>query len=45
MVAMLKGKFLHKDYDLILFRTMYNPRQKLMTMKEYIEDLYKINII
>jgi hypothetical protein len=40
----MKAKFKHKDYQITLFRRMQNLRQKMMTMKEYIEEFYKINI-
>lgn len=44
MVTKIKGKFLSKDYQLSLFRKMKNLMRKLMTVKEYIEEFYKINI-
>jgi hypothetical protein len=44
MVAKMKAKFIPKDYQITLFRRMKNLRQKMMSMKEYIEVLYKINI-
>ena len=43
--AKLKGEFLPKDYTLILFRKMKNIRQKFMTVREYTEEFYKVNII
>ena len=34
MTTKLKGKFLPKDYKLILFRQMQNLKQKSMTVRE-----------
>jgi hypothetical protein len=44
MVAKMKVKFIPKDYQITLFRRMQNLRQKLMSMKEYTEEFYKLNI-
>ena len=44
MVAKLRGKFLPSDYQLSLFRQMHNLRQRLMTVKEYTKEFYKVNI-
>jgi hypothetical protein len=44
MVAKMKAKFIPKDYQITLFRRMNNLRQKLMSVKEYTEEFYKINI-
>jgi hypothetical protein len=44
MVAKMKAKFIPKDYQITLFRKMQNLRQKLMSVKEYTEEFYKINI-
>jgi hypothetical protein len=44
MVANMKAKFIPKDYQITLFRRMQNLRQKLGSVKEYIEEFYKINI-
>jgi hypothetical protein len=40
----MKAKFIPKDYQITLFQKMHNLRQKLMSVKEYTEDFYKINI-
>ena len=45
MVAKLKAKFMPKDYHINLFRKMHNPRQKGMTVMEYTEEFYQLNII
>ena len=45
MIAKLRGKFLLKDYKLILFRKMQNLKQKSMIVREYTEESYKVNII
>jgi hypothetical protein len=44
MIAKMKAKFIPRDYQITLFRRMQNLRQKLMTMKEYIEEFYRLNI-
>jgi hypothetical protein len=44
MVAKMKAKFIPKDYQITLFRKMQNLRQKLMSVKEYTEEFYRINI-
>jgi hypothetical protein len=44
MVAKMKSKFIPKDYQITLFHRMQNLRQKLMLVKEYTEEFYKINI-
>jgi hypothetical protein len=44
MMAKMKVKFIPRDYQITLFRRMQNLRQKLMTVKEYTEEFYKLNI-
>jgi hypothetical protein len=44
MVAKMKAKLIPKDYQITLFWRMQNLRHNLMTVKEYTEELYKINI-
>jgi hypothetical protein len=44
MIAKMKAKFIPRDYQITLFRRMQNLRQKLMTMKEYTKEFYKLNI-
>jgi hypothetical protein len=44
MIAKMKEKFISRDYQITLFRRMQNLRQKLMTVKEYIEEFYRLNI-
>jgi hypothetical protein len=44
MVAKMKAKFIPKDYQITLFRRIQNLRQKLMSVKEYTEEFYKLNI-
>jgi hypothetical protein len=44
MIAKMKAKFIPRDYLITLFRWMHNLRQKLMTVKEYIEEFYRLNI-
>jgi hypothetical protein len=44
MVTKLKAKFMPKDYQINLFRKLQNLRQKGMTVKEYTEEFYRLNI-
>jgi hypothetical protein len=44
MVAKFKAKFMPKDYQLNLFRKLQNLRQKGMSVKEYTEEFYRLNI-
>jgi hypothetical protein len=44
IIAKMKAKFIPRDYQINLFRRMQNLRRKLMTVKEYIEEFYKLNI-
>jgi hypothetical protein len=44
MVAKMKAKFIPKYYQINLFRKLQNLRQKGMTVKEYTEEFYKMNI-
>jgi hypothetical protein len=44
MIAKIKAKFIPRDYQITLFRRMQNLRQKLMTVKEYTEEFYRLNI-
>jgi hypothetical protein len=43
MIAKMKAKFIPRDYQITLFRRIQNLRQKLMTVKEYTEEFYKLN--
>jgi hypothetical protein len=44
MVAKMKAKFIPRDYQITLFRRMQNLRHKLMSVKEYTEEFYRVNI-
>jgi hypothetical protein len=44
MVAKLKAKFIPKDYQVNMFRKLQNLRQKGLSVKEYTEEFYKLNI-
>jgi uncharacterized protein YjbK len=44
MIVTLKVKFIPRDYQVTLFRRMKNLRHKLMIVKEYTEEFYKLNI-
>jgi hypothetical protein len=44
MIAKMKAKFIPRDYQITLFQRMQNLRQKLMIVKEYTEEFYRLNI-
>ena len=44
MVAKIRDKFLPKYYQLIMYRQVQNLRQRLLTMREYTEEFYKVNL-
>jgi hypothetical protein len=44
MIVKMKAKFIPRDYQITLFQRMQNLRQKLMTVKEYTEEFYRMNI-
>jgi hypothetical protein len=44
MVAKLKDKFIPKDYHINMFRKLQNLRQKELTVKDYTEEFYRLNI-
>jgi hypothetical protein len=44
MIMKMKVKFIPRDYQITLFRRMQNLRQNLMTVKEYTEEFYRLNI-
>ena len=44
MIAKMKVKSISRVYQITLFRRMQNLRQKMMTVKEYTEEFYKLNI-
>ena len=44
MVAKMRGKFLPKDYHLGLYKQMQNLRQRMLTVREYTEKFYKVNL-
>jgi hypothetical protein len=44
MIAKMKAKFIPRDYQITLFRRMQNLRQNMMTVKEYTEEFYRLNI-
>jgi len=44
MVSNLKDKFIPMDYQLNLFIRLQNLRQKGLSVKEYTEEFYKLNI-
>eukprot|EP00253_Pinus_taeda_P031415 PITA_31415 len=44
MVAKLKGRFLPRDYQIALHRQVQNLRQRGLTVKEYTEEFYRVNL-
>ena len=44
MMGKLKGKLLPSDYHLTFFRRMQNLRQRLLIVKEYTEEFYRVSI-
>ena len=44
MVAKMRAKLLPKDYQLILYRQVHNLRKILLTVREYTEEFYKVNL-
>ena len=44
MVTKLRGKFLPGHYQLSLFRQIQNLKQRLLTVKEYTKEFYKVSI-
>eukprot|EP00253_Pinus_taeda_P019259 PITA_19259 len=44
MEAKLKEKFLPKDYQIILYRQVQNLKQRGMTVREFTEEFYKLNL-
>ena len=40
----MRAKFLPKDYQLIMYRQVHNLRQRLLTVRECIEEFYKVNL-
>eukprot|EP00253_Pinus_taeda_P036230 PITA_36230 len=44
MVAKLKGRFLPRDYQIALHRQVQNLRQRGLTVKEYTEEFYQVNL-
>lgn len=44
MVVKLKGNFLPQNYRIKIFNQLQNFKEKNMIVKEYIEEIYKLNI-
>ena len=40
----MRAKFSPKDYQLTLYSQMQNLRQRLLTVREYTEEFYKVNL-
>jgi hypothetical protein len=44
MVAKLKAKFIPKDYKINIYRRLQNLKQRGLSVKEYTEEFYRLNI-
>ena len=44
MIAKMRGKFFPKDYQLSLYRQMQNLMQISLTIREYIEEFYRVKL-
>lgn len=44
MVAKIESKFFPKDYQLTLYKHMQNLMQKMMIVRDYTEEFYKVNL-
>eukprot|EP00253_Pinus_taeda_P013033 PITA_13033 len=44
MVAKLKGRFLIRDYQIALHKQVQNLRQRGLTVREYTEEFYRVNL-
>eukprot|EP00253_Pinus_taeda_P005411 PITA_05411 len=44
MEAKLKEKFLPKDYEIMLYQQVQNLKQRGMTVREFTEEFYKLNL-
>ena len=40
----MRAKFFPKYYQLILYRQVQNHRKRLLTVREYTEEFYKVNL-
>ena len=43
-ITKLKGRFLPKDYQIALHWQVQNLKQKWMTVREYTEEFYQVNL-
>ena len=44
MVVKMEIKFFPKDYQLTLYKNMKKFKQKIMTVRDYTEEFYKVNL-
>ena len=44
MIVKLKGRFLPKDYQVELYRRVQSLKQRGMTVREYTEEFYRVNL-
>ena len=44
MVVKMRDNFFPKYYQLIMYRQVQNLRKRLLTVREYTEEFYKVNL-
>ena len=44
MVKKMRANFFPKDYQLIMYRQVQNLRKILLTVREYTEEFYRVNL-
>ena len=44
MITNMKGKFLPKYYQLSIYRQVNNHKQRLLKVREYMEEFYRVNL-
>lgn len=43
MIKKMKAKFLSKEYDLSFYKDIHKLKQRMLTVKEYTEEFYRMN--
>ena len=44
MVTKIRAKFFPRYYQLIMYTQVQNLRKRMLTVREYTEELYKVNL-
>ena len=44
VVEKMRDKFFPKDYQLIMYKQVHNLRKRLLIVRDYTEELYKVNL-